>query len=180
MTACTERIALRTAWRVSDPQIERDVKAFWQRLARLGTTEAERRVSELCAAAYSGESLIGIATAYLDQLDPLRARFAFFRCLVVPRASHNEIARQLATLSRDQLERWSFENPNEQVLGMAAVVPGNRYGEERRDPVWSWGGLTLNLVGYTRTGEQVRISWFRHARVSDSAVSVSVHLQACP
>jgi len=157
---------LRPAWRLSDPKIAQDAKALWQRLTQLGSAETERRVSELCAAAYSEGALIGVATAYLERLETLQTRFAFLRCLVVPSAQQNEIARSLAVLSRDQLERWSQDNPDEQVMGMAAVIPGGAYKEERGQPVWAEGGLNLNLVGYNRAGEQIRVSWFRHARIA--------------
>ena len=158
--------SLRPAWKLSDANIARDAKALWQRLTTLGPAEAERRVSELCAAAYSGNDLTGVATAYLERLEILRGRFAFFRCLIVPGEGRVELARSLAILSRDLLERWSRENPDEEVLGMGAVIPPNAYGERQGEPVWAEGGLNLNLVGYSRGGEQMRVSWFRHARVS--------------
>ena len=160
-----EQITLRPAWGLSDPKIAEDAKAFWRRLGMLGPAEVERRVSELCAAAYFGDTMMGIATAYLERLEMLRARFAFFRCLVPPSEQQNETARQLAVLSRDLLEHWSRDNPQEQVLGMAAVIPANAYREKRGEPAWAEGGLNLNLVGYTSAGDQVRVSWFAHARV---------------
>src|SRR5882724_1351276 len=76
--------SLRPAWKLSDDTIARDAKALWLRLTTLGPAEAERRVTELCAAAYAGDNLTGVATAYLDRLEMLRGRFAFFRCLIVP------------------------------------------------------------------------------------------------
>ena len=158
--------SLRPAWKLSDGNIARDAKALWQRLTTLGPEEAERRVSELCAAAYSDDAMVGVATAYIERLEMLKARFAFFRCLVVPGERRIEIARSLALLSRDLLERWSLENPSEEILGMAAMIPPNAYGEKQRDPVWAEGGLNLNLVGYSRRDEQIRVSWFEHARVS--------------
>jgi len=158
-------IALRPAWKLSNPKIAEDAKAFWKRLGVLSTAEAERRISELCAAAYSGETLIGLATAYLESSETLRSRVAHFRCLVAPSEGRNETVRALAVLSRDLLEQWSRDNPQEEVMAMAATIPTNAYPDIRGEPVWAEGGLNLNLVGYSRAGEQLRVSWFGHARV---------------
>jgi hypothetical protein len=71
----------------------------------------------------------------------------------------------LAILSRGQLERWSREFSGEQVMGMAAIIPAGAYKDARSEPIWLDGGLNLTLVGYLPGGEQLRVSWFRHARV---------------
>jgi len=160
------QIAFRPAWKLSDPMIAEDAKAFWRRLSGLGPDEIERRVTQLCAAAYSEETMIGVATAYLERLEMLRGRFAFFRCLVPPGEHQSAIAQQFAMLSRDLLELWSREQPDEHILGMATAVPVNAYPDRRAEPVWTEGGLNLNLVGYLNSGEQLRVSWFAHARVS--------------
>ena len=134
-------------------------------MTALGPSEVDRRASELCAAAYCGETLVGVSTAYVSYLEALQGRFAFFRCLVVPGEGQNETARSLAVLSRGLLERWSRDFSGEQVMGMAAVIPIGAYRDDRGAPVWEEGGLNLNLVGYTAGGDQIRVSWFRHARV---------------
>jgi hypothetical protein len=43
--------------------------------------------------------------------------------------------------------------------------PPGEYPEKQREPVWPEYGLNLNLAGYSGQGEQIRVSWFPHARV---------------
>lgn len=173
--AAVSEISVRPAWKLGDAELIADTKSFWQRWTRLESSEIDRRVSELCAAAYLDGGVVGVSTAYFEGLEILRGRFAMFRCMIEPGRDQTGIASRLAMLSREQLERWSLANPNERILGMAAVIPVGMYRERWREPVWADEGLNLNLVSYLRSGEQVRVSWFGHARIGEASPAHSVH-----
>jgi len=158
-------IDLVPAWRRDDPKVIADAIALWRRLGALPDgVDVDARARELCAAAYAGDELAGIATAAIGPLPALPGcRFAFFRCLTAPAYRRLGIARSLAVFSRDELERWSAADPQERLHGMAAVVEGRNLAELGRLPVWQHSGLTL--IGHTRDGRQIRLCWFRHARL---------------
>jgi hypothetical protein len=153
---------LRPAWRRDDAAIERDAIAFWNRLGILPNhARPEARAKELAAAAYQDSRLCGVATVNLARLEQLRGRFAFLRCAVDPEHRRSYAARALTKFSRDLLEAWSAENPQERVLGLAVVVQSAQLTRRQRCPVWV--NTQLNLVGHTDKGDQIRVSWFAHA-----------------
>lgn len=156
-------ITFRPAWGLDDPVIVRDAKELWLRLGVLRPQGVDQRVSELCAAAYVGNTMVGVSTAYLADLAILKSRFAFFRCAVSTEHRRQWVSYRLAPYSRDVLEKWSLANPDEKIMGMAAVIEGGNYKERQREPVWPRS--TLNVVGYNELGDQIRVAWFKHARV---------------
>ena len=70
---------------------------------------------------------------------------------------------EILKASRNVLERWSLEAPQEQVQGVAAVIQAANIEEMKRLPKWPRSGL--DLVGYTQDGQQIRVAWFDHARL---------------
>ncbi|MFO7478837.1 MAG: hypothetical protein R6X03_10940 [Methyloceanibacter sp.] len=155
-------------WRRDDAKVAADAVALWTRLGALPAgLDPGLRARELCTAAYRDGELIGVSTMVLDILPQLRARFGFFRCLVAPDHRQQGLARVLAVHSRNLLADWSKRHPVEKVLGMAAIIESSALDEFSKAPVWSYTpGLNgLNLVGYTREGRQIRVSWAEHARL---------------
>lgn len=152
-----------TAWHLQDPRIEQDAIAFWRTLNILPRgTDPAARARELCAVAYLGKELVGVATASLEILPLVRCRFAMYRSAIAPEHRGSGAAFQLITHSRELLEKWSAEHPEEGVMGMAAIFEGYK-GDTARLPVWPLTGLVL--ATYSPQGHQVRVAWFQHARV---------------
>lgn len=159
-------VVFETAWQRDDPKLREEAKAFWEAHGLLPPElRAWRADKELVALARVDGAVVGISTARLEYQAPLQGRFAMFRCAVAPGPNRQEIAYRLAGHSRQVLESWSREHPNEQVLGMAAIIEPAQYPDRRPEPVWPEYGLNLNLVGYSDRGEQIRVAWFNHARV---------------
>jgi hypothetical protein len=156
-------LVISPAWRLGDATIEQQAIDFWQRLKILPRgIDPAARAKELCAVAWRGDELAGVATAAIEDVRIVRARFAMFRCAVVPEHRRSRVGYQLLTYSRPLLERWSFDHPDERVLGMGAVVEAE-IGDWAHQPHWPLTGLTL--AGYTPQGQQIRLAWFEHARV---------------
>jgi hypothetical protein len=160
----TDPVELVPVWKRNDNKIGKDAIEFWRNLGVLPRgVSPEQRVSELCAAAYAGDELIGVSTVSLGQLAPVRCRVGFFRCSVKPAHIHRRIAWRLAKYSRDLLEQWSKSNPDEKVLGMAAILENPNFDLLGTRPIWRRADLTL--IGYNQLGQQIRLAWFDHARM---------------
>jgi hypothetical protein len=156
------------AWRRNDPKIAADAIALWRRLGVLpANLDPAARAEELCLAAYGDGELVGVSTMVLETVPQLRCRLGFCRCLVAPEHRQQGLARKLGINSRALLAQWSQDNPQEKVLGMATIVESQMLDEVSKIPVWpNAPGLNgLVLVGYTPAGQQVRVSWFEHARL---------------
>lgn len=160
------KIQLRPAWRLGDLVIAQDAQAFWKRLNLLPPREIDRRTSELCAAAYHDDTLVSVSTAIALPFESLKARLAMFRCAVDPLYPREFVATRMAIFSHEQLERWSHENPVENVSGMLLPIPNQVMRERQYEPVWRVGGLEFHLVGRPPTGEQLRVAWFSRGPVN--------------
>lgn len=151
-------------WQRADPGIAADVIAFWDRMGALpATVTPEERARQLTSVAYRDGRVLGVATAYIDDVARLRCRLAFIRNLVDPAERRGLVSSGVTRHSREILERWSLAHPEEKVLGMAAVVQSSQLAGRARYPIWSNSGL--NLTGLTEDGQQFRVSWFAHARL---------------
>jgi hypothetical protein len=155
---------LRPAWRLGDPAIERDAIAFWERTGILPAgVRAEERARELAAVAYRGERLVGVTTAVPGRIEALRGRFAMLRGSVDPAHRRSRLGFDLLMFSRELLERWSLQHPEEKLLGLGAVIESPDLAERARQPFWPQ--TRLGLIGYTPEGRQIRVAWFAHARL---------------
>ncbi len=157
-------VGWRPAWGLNDAAIQADAKALWARLAVLpGRGDLDQRADELVCAAYVNDELAAVATAFVRDIEFLRARFAMFRTVVAPEFRGHSVARKIAGVAREILEQWSYDHPEEKVMGMATVVTNDDINGKPRGAIWRSSGLVL--VGYNDRDEQIRVAWFDHARV---------------
>jgi GNAT superfamily N-acetyltransferase len=157
-------VAIRHVWRQTDAAIEADAKALWRRLSVLPEgVDADLRADEIVSAAYVGDVLAGVTTAFVRELEFLRHRFYMFRGLVAPEFRKHNIGRRLLAHAREVLEAWAREHPEEGVAGIAGVIQNPVLVDRPRMPTSPVGAFTL--VGYTDNGEQIRVAWFDHVRV---------------
>jgi hypothetical protein len=163
-----EQAKIVTAWRKNDTAIRTKAMALWNRLGVLPSeTSLEERADQLSAAAFDGDTLVGVGTIALGELPQLRRRFGFFRCLVTPEHRQRHLARRLGIHAIQVLAEWSRNNPQEKVLGLAAIIENPKLEETSKLPVWSAPEVKngLVLIGHTPRGNQIRLSWFEHARL---------------
>lgn len=158
-------ITYATAWRRDDWKLGSDAKAFWQRLGLLSPEQASQRVTELCSVAYADGEVVGVTTVTLTPWPPLRARFAFYRCAVAPEFRRHYLATFLTRHTLSTMEAWALENPQEKLLGIAAILQAHELGSKAVYPQWADWNIHLNLVGYSQRGEQVRVAYFRQAKI---------------
>ena len=165
----SDPVKLLPAWQRNDTKIVQDAIVFWQHLQALpaGVT-GEERVAELCAAAYVSDELVGVSTIQLRLSPGLRCRLGFFRCLVSPAHRDRRLARRLTVYSRELLDQWSKEHPDEKVLGMAFRLENPNFDLLGKRPVWHAGKASFWFIGYSRDGEQMRLTWFDHARLEQA------------
>ena len=157
-------LELRPAWRRGDQTIEADAIAFWRRLGILPPgVEPQARAKELVAVAYKDDRLVAVTTATLKRLDFLRARFAMLRGAVDPAHRRTRTGWALGLYTRDLMEQWSYDHPDERVAGLAAIIEAPELVALERQPFWPT--TKFGLVGYTEAGRQIRVSWFEQFRL---------------
>lgn len=128
----------------------------------------EQRAKELIAAAYREGALVAVATARIERIDFLRARFAVIRGATDPahRRGHAQLA--LAVPSRQALQQWAIAHPEEKLAGGFVFVNRSEWGDFTKLPVWPESELAV--VGYSEDGHQLRAAWFDHFRYDSDEV----------
>jgi hypothetical protein len=158
------KTVIKSAWRLRDEVMERDLRAFWRETGLLpDTADAAQRARDLCVVAYDGECFVGEVEARIRRLQFVRARIAMLKVAVVREHRAGHLASEMVIEAQRLLERWSLEHPEEKVMGIGGVVQTRALGDKLREPIFKPFGLVL--VGYTARGEQIRLAWFPHARV---------------
>jgi len=157
-------IAFKIAWDRRDQALMDEVKAFWTASELMVPRLLDERAGQLGVVACDGDRIVATATAELAVLPGLRARFAVISIAVDPQSRRKSIGLRISGRFLTVLEEWSAAHPEEEVMGMAAVIEGD-WGAKMHEPIWPDWGLNIVLAGYTHRNQQIRISWFRHARV---------------
>jgi hypothetical protein len=154
-------VELRPAWQRGDGAIEGDAIAFWRRLGILPPGVApEERADQLVAAAYRRGELVGVTTAVPDRIESLRAQFFMLRAAVDPGHRRTHAAIALIVYSRDLLEKWAADNPEEKIAGIGAVIENEDVAARLAEPYWPV--TRLGLVGHMPNWRQIRVAWFGH------------------
>ena len=150
---------LRPAWRLGDARIEADAIAFWTRLGILPAGVApEQRAKALVAVAYKDDAIVGVHTAVIERVEQVRTRLAMVRSAVDPAHRRTHVSLALTLHSRNLLQVWAREHPEEQLGGLGALVGGPDLAARAEQPFWPQ--TRFILAGFLADGRQLRISWF--------------------
>jgi len=155
---------LHPAWRRDNKQFEQDAVDFWRRLGLLpADVDPEARARELAAVAYKDGRLVAVTTLAIGRLEQVRARIAMLRAATDPEHRRGHAANALAIYTREIIERWAGEHPDEKIGGMGAVIESPNLRGWEKQPLWPT--TQLSLIGHTRDGRQIRLYWFRNFRL---------------
>jgi hypothetical protein len=154
---------LHPAWRRDNSQFEADVIDFWNRLGMLpANVKPEDRAKELVTVAYKDGRIVGVQTAVITRVELVRARLAMLRSLVDPEVRRSRVSFALTLFSRDVLERWALEHPEGRLAGLGAIIESKEFAGREKEPFWP--NSKFGVVGYTKDGRQIRVSWFEDFR----------------
>ena len=106
-----EDLEFKIAWRKDDSQIREDALRVWRRMKAITPSQEDERLNSLCVVAYDGEDLVGVSTVGITVYAPVRAKVAWFRCLVLPAYRKKGVATEFAVRCKDVLEEWSKNKP---------------------------------------------------------------------
>jgi len=162
-------ITFKPAWRRDDPEIIAGAKRLW---AQMGIPEqlTAHREKELCATAYRGDEIAAVATAEIFHFPQMRNKFFAYRCLVSPQFRKKNLSWQITAYSFELLHEWCKQNAQEKILGFLLVIETDKFAVPQRKPVRENLGMTLNFVGYTPEGHQMRVIWFDDAELEGAVI----------
>ena len=155
------------AWKRDDSRVIAGAKVFWRTMG-LADEVMDKRVPELCNVAWADGKVIGVTTVKPGDAPPVKSRVGFLRCAVAPAFRKHYLATFLTRDSLTILEHWSLENPQARVQGLAFIIEATELGPKAVFPMWADWNTHYNLIGHTPGDEQIRLAWFRHARLDSS------------
>lgn len=155
----------KTCWKSEDAVIQRDTLKFWREENLIPEiADAAKRLKNICVVAYDDTRVVAALEARVRHLEIVRSTIAMLALAVRTDHRTGTLVNDIIVLGREVLEQWSLENPQEKLMGIGRIVPSRNADERKRYPVWEPSKLTL--IGFTATGAQIRVAWFKHATVS--------------
>jgi hypothetical protein len=160
----SDRIVFKDVWLKNDSKVETDAIAAWDAAGdRLGKLTSAERAKILSVVAYDGDRLCGTATGQVRYLGLVRENMAFLQAFVVPEYRSHSVVIGLASAFHAVMQRFAASNPQFHIGGIAARIVVDGVSEK---PV---GRSGMVLIGYTEDNVPVKIRWFDHYRVNETA-----------
>ena len=145
-------------------EYHQEVIQFWQELKALpAKVKPEDRAKELVMMAKKDGQVIGVTTSFRSQVPFLNNKCLFtFRILVHPKFRVPGLTSKLTVMTRDFLESLYLGNKTA-CIGMITFVENQQFIQHRNEAVWRASKLTF--VGNTAEGKQIRLYYFKGARI---------------
>lgn len=148
--------------------INGEIVALWKREGGL-TDEAliSERLDQVVYIIRSSESgmLAGVSTAEKKKVKALNNNYFYeFRCLIAEAYRMAGLDVKLSQLTFDFLESISSQDEN-RPIGIFSVLENETLKQE---PVWRravWPEINMYFVGYTTSGNPIRVHYFKGARI---------------
>lgn len=145
--------------------VSREVKDLWKR--ETVVPDADERVKQVAFIIRDGatKALAGVSTLAKRQVPFLNNKFLYeFRCYI---AHNHRIAGLDVKLSKmtfdfiESIHKMDADGP----VGIYTILENE---ELKKQTVWrraTWPELDMHLVGFTRSGNPIRVHYFKEARI---------------
>ncbi|HYD13247.1 MAG TPA: hypothetical protein VEC11_10405 [Allosphingosinicella sp.] len=108
--------------------------------------------------AYRDDRLVAVTTLVVARIEQVRVRIAMLRSATDPEHRRAHLANALTILTREVIEDWATDHPEERIGGMGAVIESEYLRSWTKKAVWPT--TKLNLIGHMPDGRQLRLYWF--------------------
>jgi hypothetical protein len=110
--------------------------------------------------------LVAVSTVHLLDYARLRSRFFYYRTTVDPNLRQQRLAWRLCAFCYREMAEWARSHPEEKLKGLLITIEADKlFRASRRFPVISGDGVNFIFVGYTHSGQQIRVAWFANATI---------------
>jgi hypothetical protein len=152
--------------RVSDNSAA-GIRALWKTETLLADEAATERLKEVVYVILDPDSgaVAGVSTAVKKRMNMLNNNHLYeFRCYIGEKFRVAGLDVKLSRLTFDFLETLANDD-NDKPVGIFTVLENETLKER---PVWRravWPELEMYFVGYTKTGNPIRVHYFKDARI---------------
>ena len=146
------------------PEYHTEVIDFWEQLKVLpSNVKAADRAKELVFMIKEEDRVVGVTTSYRMKVPFLNENHLFsFRILIHPQYRIPGLSSKLTVMTRDFLESLFLEKKTD-CIGMITFAEKKELLRDRREAVWRASKLTF--MGNTADGKQIRVYYFKGARI---------------
>jgi hypothetical protein len=140
------------------------LEAFWAERGGPVGNAARRRLDEVVCLLLDGRgSVVGVNSVYADQVAPIGGRtFWIYRSLLDPASDRAVDAAMIDAAHAALAEEFAAGDGNGPI-GLCVLVADPDTIRHRPETVWPGAGLIY--AGYTKDERQIRLGYFKGARV---------------
>lgn len=151
-------------WQKPDPAVAQAIRAFWIREgASVAGEEADRRLAQVVAHVVDGNGgIAGVATAVPQFSVRLGQPMYYYRCFVGSAWRGHSLSRALMRHTQKILEGYAREH-GYPCIGILLELENEGFARTLQNPYWHGTGFTY--IGKSRRGLDLRVWYFRGARL---------------
>ncbi len=161
-------LAFENVFRDVPQGVKNEVTALWRLGGALMDTETvEERLNQIVFVIRDSETgkLAGVSTAEKKIVTALNNNYLYeFRCFISEQFRVAGLDVKLSRMTFDFLESVSIDDANK-TIGIFSVLENENL---KKEPVWRravWPEIEMYFVGYTSSGNPIRVHYFKGARI---------------
>lgn len=151
-------------WISQSGQSRQDIIDFWDanKLLKPGVKGEDRVKEAVLAVRNELGKVIGVSTAFKAHFKQLNNNFYVFRCAIAADSRAPGLMSKIIVETRDFLESVYKKDP-EPCVGLITFVENPIINKNRREAVWPASKMVY--IGETPDGKQIRVYYFKGARI---------------
>lgn len=161
-------LAFENVFGKASEEVKKSVEELWRNEAGLVNEQRiKERLNQVVFIIKDSESsaLAGVSTAEKKQVQALNNNYFYeFRCFISEKYRIAGLDVKLSKMTFDFLESLSKQDENNPI-GIFSVLENEKLKQE---PVWRravWPEIEMYFVGYTNSGNPIRVHYFKGARI---------------
>ena len=152
-------------WNRVSPDLRKEIVHFWMEKNALPVQEeAEKRAEQAVFIVRNlALQIVGVCTAKKMFSARLNNFVYFYRTMIDPNCRKVGLARDLLIKTRDFLETRFTEGIERETIGILLILENEDLNLTFRKAIWPGTGFVF--IGFNRNGHQVRLYYFKDARI---------------
>ena len=156
---------------IVDDELAARVEIFWAKHnAIVSAIDAKSRIPEVAVVAMKNGELCGVGSVFKVFHEPLGHYFYGFRCFIAADFRRQGLAIELVNSVYANLDTSYSIDGQKKPIGIIVNVQHQGLNQSLSEAVRSRSGLIF--VGYDSRGRQIRVRYFRNARIMNRVLEV--------
>jgi hypothetical protein len=156
---------INNVWMNVNPELESEIIDFWSAHRMLSPeVDARERAREVVLTVRHSGKIVGLTSSGVVKYHQLNDNIFFlFRMIVLPEFRVPGIESKLIVATQQILEAFSEKQTTNRCIGMLTFVENPQLIAKRREAVWPASKMVF--IGNDKAGRQIRVYYFKGARI---------------